>query len=290
MDAGGKVDFGALSEELALMAASGLAGIYSNGTAGEFHCQSEDEFDRLSEMLAGAARAAGLPFQIGVSESNPRRALHRLRRIKALRPDAVQVTLPDWVAPSDTEAARFLEGMASEGVPLVLYNPGHAKRRLSLEEIAALAADCPALIGAKLGGGDAGWYEQRRRLVPDLSIFVPGHTLAFGRGLGADGSYSNIACLSPHGALLHWRLACTAPDEGKKLEARIMRFIGEHLLPLARARSLSDAALDKAMAAAGGWGPVGPRLLWPYEGASEHDVAVLARAARDILPEFFENE
>ncbi|WP_343221509.1 dihydrodipicolinate synthase family protein [Mesorhizobium silamurunense] len=195
----GNIDWSATQDTVARLCASGVHGVYSNGTACEFHCQTEAEFDRLSEMVAQIAGAANIPFQIGISQSNPRVARERLKRVAGLRPSAVQFTLPDWWPPSDEEVLRFVSGLA-EAAPrtsLVFYNPPHAKRRLSLESIAALRTAVPSLVGAKLPGGDAGWYADMRRELPGLSVFVPGHTLATGYAHGAHGSYSNVACLTP---------------------------------------------------------------------------------------------
>jgi len=98
------------------------------------------------------ARAAGVPFQIGISQSNPRVARDRAARVRALGASALQFTLPDWWPPGDDEVMRLAGGLATvaDGTPLVLYNPPHAKRRLTLPEIAALRASVPALVGAKL--------------------------------------------------------------------------------------------------------------------------------------------
>ncbi|RWC35799.1 MAG: hypothetical protein EOS70_08780 [Mesorhizobium sp.] len=44
-------------------------------------------------------------------------------------------------------------------------------------------------------------------------------------------------------------------------------FLATHVLPFRACYAcynVSDAALDKAMAADGGWVPLDPRLLWPY--------------------------
>ncbi|TJV08378.1 MAG: dihydrodipicolinate synthase family protein, partial [Mesorhizobium sp.] len=132
----------------ARLCASGVDGIYSNGTACEFHCQTEPEFDRLCALVAAIAGRARLPFQIGISQSNPRVARERLMRVSALRPAAVQFTLPDWWPPSDGEVMRFVGGLCETApdMPLVLYNPPHAKRRLTLEGIARLRAAVPSLV------------------------------------------------------------------------------------------------------------------------------------------------
>lgn len=288
VDAGGAIDWTALEEEVEILCASGLHGIYTNGTAGEFHTQTEAEFDRLTGIVATRARAAGVPFQIGVCQSNPRVARERLARIGGIGAAGVQIILPDWWPPSPPEVDRFIDGMqeAAGDLPLILYNPPHAKVRLPLDRIAALRARAPGLIGAKLPGGDADWYAERRRLLPGFSVFVAGHTIAFGRPLGADGAYSNVACLSPGGALLHWRLAADDPAAAADLEARIQSFMQTHVVPLVASHGLSHAALDKLMAAAGGWGPVSERLMWPHVSAPEGSVAAVRAAMRAMLPEF----
>lgn len=288
VDRSGAIDWGALDEEIAILCGSPIDGLYTNGTAGEFHSQTEAEYERLTELVTARAARAGKPFQIGIGHTNARIARERLSRLAPLAPAAAQFILPDWWPPSMEEATRFVAGLdqAAEGVPLVLYNPPHAKRRLGLAEIAALRAHAPGLIGAKLPGGDAGWYAARRRLLPGFSVFVPGHTVATGRPLGADGAYSNTACLSPRGAARHWRLIESDQAAADELETRLNRFLNEHVVPLRTSHGLSDAALDKLMAAAGGWGPVSQRLLWPYSSATDDMVKAVAKAARNLLPDF----
>jgi dihydrodipicolinate synthase/N-acetylneuraminate lyase len=283
------IDWPALAEEVSILAESGVRGVYTNGTASEFHSQSEDEFDRISDLVASQARRAGLPFQLGISCTNARVARDRLTRAARLDPSAVQFILPDWWPPSLEEILEFVTGLASTApaVPLILYNPPHAKARLTIKEIAAIRAKTPALIGAKLPGGDQSWYDEVRSTLPDFSVFVPGHRIASGRIAGASGSYSNVACLSPSGAVRWWRQIEEAPDAALDLEQRINAFLAEHVIRLRGELGLSDAGLDKAMAMAGGWGPVDSRLLWPYRGAPENAVAAISAAARRDLPELF---
>ncbi|TIS56686.1 MAG: dihydrodipicolinate synthase family protein [Mesorhizobium sp.] len=283
------IDWSATEETIARLCASGVDGIYSNGTACEFHCQTEPEFDRLCGLVAGTAGRAHLPFQIGISQSNPRVARQRLMRVSALRPAAVQFTLPDWWPPSDDEVMRFVSGLAEAApdTPLVLYNPPHAKRRLTLDGIAGLRAAVPSLIGAKLPGGDASWYADMRRELPGFSFFVPGHTLATGYSQGAHGSYSNVACLNPKGAVRWWHMIRTDAAAAAKVEARIQAFLTAHVLSFRARYNVSDAALDKAMAAAGGWAPIGPQLLWPYGSVPDEEIASLAAAARRAFPEWW---
>jgi len=292
LDARGEIDWHALADEVETLCLSSLAGIYTNGSAGEFHTQTEAEFDKITGIVSQIARNTGKPFQIGVSCTNPRVARARLRRVAALRPMAVQFSLPDWWPPSTDEITRFVKGMQQAGgdTPLVIYNPPHAKVRLSIEQIADLRCVAPGLVGAKLGGGDADWYRKRRQIGDGFSVFVPGHSVAFGRPLGADGSYSNVACLSPDGAVRLWNLVETDPAAARAIETRIQQFLHIHVMGLAKRAGLSDPALDKMLAAAGGWGPVGPALMWPYSSATQEAVRTIAQVARQDLPELFEND
>lgn len=286
----GNIDFGALAELVDVLCQSGVAGIYTNGTAGEFFNQTGAEFDAITAIVLDRAGKASVPVQIGVSNSNPRVARDRLARITGSSAMAAQVTLPDWWPPSAQEQTRFLAGMAEagQGLPLILYNPPTAKARLNVPQIAALRLDAPHLVGVKVAGGDADWYAQRRDLLGDLSVFVAGHTVAFGRPLGADGAYSNVACLSPAGAVQQWEQIETDPDAASNFEDRFRRFLRETMIPLARDHGLSDAALDKAMAAAGGWLPIRPALLWPYSGASDEMVAAIRASAQTFVPELLQ--
>jgi len=108
------IDYPRLADQLDYLCAVNLSGVYSNGTSGEFYCQSEDEFDRISEMLADKCEAAGVAFQIGASHMSPTVCLARARRAAELRPGAIQVTLPDWAPCTDEEAIAFLNTVAKQ--------------------------------------------------------------------------------------------------------------------------------------------------------------------------------
>jgi dihydrodipicolinate synthase/N-acetylneuraminate lyase len=151
------LDLGRVAAEFDALLAARVDGVYSHGTAGEFHTQTEDEFDRVAQCLAEKCEAAGMPFQIGVSHMSTQLSRERLRRVAALAPGAVQVVLPDWFPVTEDEAVAFLDGMAEAagGIGLVLYNPPHAKRVLTPAEVGRLARRVSALVGLKTAGGDS---------------------------------------------------------------------------------------------------------------------------------------
>lgn len=290
IDADDRIDFARLAEEIDSLIAMGIDGLYSNGTTAEFYNQTEAEFDAIHRLFAEKCTAAGMPFQIGVSHMSPVISLERLHRVVDLHPGAFQAILPDWFPPTEPEIIAFLQRMADAAAPvgLVLYNPPHAKRTLSPEEIGRLKAAVPALVGVKVAGGDAGWYARMKQAAPDLSLFVAGHTLATGYSQGAYGAYSNVACLHPQAAQRWYdrmRVDLTAALE---LETRIQAFMRDHIHPYISVQGYSNQAVDKLLIATGGWSDAGTRLRWPYRWIPRDEADRLRPVARDLLPEFFD--
>lgn len=286
VDASGQVDLGAIDDQVAAYATAKCDGVYTGGTAAEFHSQSDADFQAMSERLASSARAHGLPFQISAAHPLAPGSLARIAIAAKLEPDAIQVTLPDWTAIDLQTAHRFFDRAldVAAGIPLVLYNPPHAKTVLSPDDLLSLATAHPSLVGLKCGGGDTDWYQAMAPVFERLSVFIPGHNYASGTAQGAHGSYSNMACLSPRAAVA-WKAMST--EDAAALEARIGLFLTEAIAPLL-ARGLPGFACDKAMAAAGGWTDISPRLQWPYEGATAEEVSRICGAARRHIPEFIE--
>lgn len=281
------IDYEILGREIDILLAAGVNGIYSNGTAGEFFNQTEEEFDKLNSLLADKCNTANRPFQIGCSHMSPIISLERLKRVAEFKPSALQVILPDWNVPSMKEILHFLEKMAkiADPVGLVLYNPPHSKKVLSPEDFGEILREGIPLVGCKVAGGDRFWYAKMKEHLSELSLFVPGHHLATGLSMGAHGSYSNIACLNPQIAQEWYQSMKTDMAKALQIEMRINLFLKENILPYLSVKS--NTAVDKFLAAVGGWMNLGTRLRWPYEGIGEDEVKRVRIKCKEILPEFY---
>lgn len=284
------IDWRFLDEEIGALMAAGLHGIYTNGTAGEFYNQSEAEFDTLSEKVAVAAEAIGIPFQLGCGHPLPMASLERVKRAKTLHPGALQIILPDWIAPNQLELFRYIEKIAHAAAPvgLVIYNPPHAKKQISPEGYRELLSEGFPIVGCKTAGGDDSWYKKMRDLPQPFSHFIPGHLLASGIQKGAKGSYSNIACLHPKAALKWYQMILKNPSEAKEWETKLGLFFREAILPLIQEEGYSDTAVDKFLAAIGGWAGIGTRLRWPYQGVPAEMAVEKRKQLEGILPGFFQ--
>jgi dihydrodipicolinate synthase/N-acetylneuraminate lyase len=284
------VDLDRLEREIAYLIAAGVDGIYSNGTAGEFCNQTEAEFDAIQDCLAEPCLRAAMPFVIGACHPDPRISLGRVRRAARLTPTGIQVILPDWWPVSEEEAIDFLAmaADAASGLPLVLYMPPHSKRVFAPETLAAILSQAPTVVGVKLGDGDAHWYEDARRWLDDVAVYVPGHHLATGVAESvAVGAFSNVACLSPAGAQRWTRMMADDLEGALAIEARLRRFMDDRVRPFGQQRGYSNAALDKLLAAAGGWADIGTRLRRPYRWIDPAEVPPLHLAVRKAIPELF---
>ncbi|SDM74092.1 dihydrodipicolinate synthase family protein [Nonomuraea jiangxiensis] len=282
------IDWARLEAALDVLVAVGLDGLYAHGTAGEFHTLGEDEYDRVNALLAEQCERHQLPFQIGAGHMSAQTCLARVARARELRPGAIQVTLPDWLPVSRGEVVRFLARVAAaaDPVPLVLYNPPHAKTQVPADLYPVIRREVPAVIGIKVAGGDARWYAEMERHAAGLAVFVAGHDLATGRRYGAAGSYSNIAALNPAGAMAWQRMMVAQPEAALDVEQRIREFFAAHVQPLQRS-GYASAALDKFLAHLGDWADIGTRVRWPYDSVDASLAVRLRPLVRAQLPELF---
>lgn len=289
IDADDNIHYERLAGEIDQLIAMKVDGIYSNGTAGEFYNQTEQEFDEVNGLLAEKCNRAGMPFQVGCSHMSPQISLERLKRAVALQPSAIQVILPDWFPPKMDEIIVFLRKMeeAAGSIRLILYNPPHSKVKLSPADFKTIREAGIQLAGCKLPGGDAAWYREMLGLNPGLSVFIPGHHLATGVRAGAHGAYSNVACLNPLVAQQWYNSMQTDMEAALEQEGRIQRFMNEQIVPYITQQGYSNQAADKFLAAIGSWAEVGTRLRWPYKWIPEAEVGAAKKVCRELLPEFF---
>lgn len=285
------VDYIHLKEEIEILAGFGVNGIYTNGTSSEFYNQSEDEFDRISQITAECCNSAGIAFQLGVSHPSPWISLQRLKRIASLQPGAVQIVLPEWSVPNNDEMMNFLERMTEEAAPcgLVLYNPSFAKRVLQPHEWAAIKKRIPNFIGVKVADGDEAWYACVREHAQGVAVFVPGHHLASAIQRGAQGAYSNVACLHPGAAQRWYKLMMTDMNTALEWEARIQAFMSNHIAPFITEQHYSNQAADRFLALVGGWCELSHCLRWPYKSIAYDEIQKVRAVAQQTLPEFIES-
>lgn len=170
------IDFTCLKNDLDFILKADVSGIYTNGTAGEFYNQIEEEFDMIQSLVAEKCSSKNILFQVGASHSSPPVCIGRIKRSKKLEPGAYQVIFPDWLPLTAEEQVLFLNKIAdiADPVPLVLYHPGHSKILLKPEDFSRLQKKIPEFIGIKVAAKGDVWFEAMKIHGEGLSVFIQG--------------------------------------------------------------------------------------------------------------------
>ena len=184
------------------MLKTGISGIYTTGSTGEFYALEFDEFKRMVDIEAELCRGAGLPLQIGCCSDVTAKTLRMLEYAAGTNGvSAVQAAIPYWMELTDRELLQFFKDLhcACPDLPLVHYNIPRTKRFLLGPDYRRVLEVAPNLIGVKFtfAGSHFGDLQQAIILNPELSFFVGKDLLVSGMLIGARGCYSSIVATDP---------------------------------------------------------------------------------------------
>ena len=270
---------------------TGVAGIYTGGTTGEFYAQDDDTFKRLTHIACDQAHAIGLPVQIGCTALSTRTARLRIRVALDAGADAIQIAYPFWLELKPDEVLAFFRGIAQEaaGTPLVLYHTSRCKRKMTPDEVGRLAQEVPTFIGMKDTGCDLDTLRALLAVVPDLAIF--GGEDFFERvPAGGRGGYCSISGLNPRFIVRYYALCRHGQlDEARPYATAVRRLLDEVLLPMVTEEGLWDSAVDRVMRVAGGH-DVGLNCQGPYRRATPAHVDRVRNWCRANAPQMLAGE
>ncbi len=264
---------------------AGMHGLYSGGTTGEFYVQDFGLFCEINEVLIETAHRFGKPVQAGCTALDTAEARKRIRRARQLGADLVQIALPFWLELDDEETMDFFRAVADEAgpTPIVHYDTGRAKRRISPALYQAIRKRVPTLWGTKFGGADLFLIGQITLANPDLKLFVGEVILASATPLGATGCYSALVNASPSWMLdyfeacrnRNWERAFAVQDQVRRLLSMLNP-------------KLQDTALDRVFGQLAGFLKCPLHSKPPYRSATQADLAQMRLWARKVAPEIFE--
>ena len=280
-----RLDEPRFAAEVRAYGGTGLHGVYTGGTTGEFYAQDDATFEQVARIACIEGHGIGLPVQIGCTALSTRTVRQRIRAAIAAGADAVQLAVPFWLELSDDEMLDFVCAAAEEAgaVPLVLYNTGRAKRKLSPELWGRLALAAPTLIGAKDTGATVDELRAVLAAAPGLAVFGAEHDLAAKTEAGGRGVYSSITGLNARRVVALYELCRLGRfEEAAPLEDELRRYTFELLLPMVR-EGLWDSAVDRVQRMAGGV-DVGLRCQGPYRSATPEHVERLRAWCRQHAP------
>lgn len=280
-----EVDVHRFARECRSYGDTGVHGLYTGGTTGEFYAQDDQSFETIAQIACKEGHAVGLPVQIGCSALSTRTARRRIRSAIKAGADGIQIVYPFWLELQPDEALRFFKEIAQEAgeLPIILYHTGRAKRKLTPQEIATIAQEVPTFIGMKDTGCDIPTLRAMLELVPDLAIF--GGEDFFDRiPCGGRGGYCSITGLNAQYVVEYYKLCAAGKlEEARDYHVTIKRLLDEALLPLNRNDGLWDSAIDRIQRVLGG-GDVGLRCQSPYRSATVAQLETVRQWCRANAP------
>ena len=277
-------------QEIRAYAGSGVRGVYTGGTSGEFYAQDDRLFGRIAAIACREAHDTGLLVQIGCTALSTRTAALRIRMAIDAGADGVQTSLPFWLELRDDEVLSFIASAADAAgdVPLILYQTPRAKRTISPSLLTELRRRHPTLLGMKDTGASVESVRAITQLVPGFAVFGSELDLLQKTQAGGGGTCSSVALLNA-GYIAEFYACCVDGrlDEAERRQATIERYFAEILLPMVKDEGLNDSAVDRVQRIAGGV-DVGLRCQGPYRSATAAHVGRLRgwceRSAPDLLP------
>ena len=189
----GEIDYSALKENCVRLASTGVDGIYTTDSDGEFYAIEWDEFKTLSKKFGETLADLDVSAQMGVTWINTRGIIDRIKASVDAGINTVHVGFPFFMPLTTADVSRFFSDPAS-AVPQarwIYYGHPSCLPLLKGRELAKLAAEFPdQLIGTKLNAYEISDLTDVFTHCPNLAHFVGERNLLFGSLLGARGCYS----------------------------------------------------------------------------------------------------
>lgn len=276
--------------EVRAYAGTGVAGVYTGGTSGEFYAQDDRVFEQVTTIACEEAHFSGLLVQIGCTALSTRTVCRRIRTALAAGADGIQIAVPFWLELQDDEVLSFISSAAeaADDVPLILYNTSRARRTIAPPLFAEASRRCPTLLGVKDTGATLEMVQAVARLQPGFAVLGSELDLLEKTQAGGRGTCSSVAMLNARYVAEFYAACVNGPlDDAQRRQATIQRYFAEILLPMVNDEGLKDSAVDRVQRMAGGV-DVGLKCQRPYRSATLAHVERLRRwcacFAPDLLP------
>lgn len=197
--ADGAVDHDVLGRVVDHAVDGGVAGLFPNGTTGEFASLTAEE--RAAVVETTVAHADGRPVVAGVADTAVADVLAHATLAVEAGADALVVTPPYYHAATEPAGNEtFLERIADEvSLPVLLYDiPSCTGNELAVDSVVRLA-EHPNVIGMKDSTGDFTRFNSLLRETPDEFLLLQGFDAQLLPSLrvGADGGINALSNVVP---------------------------------------------------------------------------------------------
>ena len=248
-----RIDTDALRENVRRCHEIGLHGVYTTDSDGEFYAIELDEFKEVIDAFADACGRLGMPSQAGVTWTNTRGTIDRLKFAAARGVLGAHVGHPTFMPMTDASFMQFWRDVSDavpDGFGLIEYNTPRQSHVLAGADFKRLADTFPKLVGVKYVQREVDTFIASRLAAPELAFFAgEGVLTAFGLH-GARGTYSWMAAYNPRFVLAWWDdIENGRWDEAARKNRRVLEFGAVAKRHLSEGGNL-HGIVNKALAAA----------------------------------------
>jgi hypothetical protein len=148
--------------------------LYIFGTAGEGHAVTETQFDTIARVFREEADHADSTAMLGVISLSLPAMLERIERGWRMGYRFFQISLPSWGALTDREVDAFFRETCGRftDCQFLHYNLMRAKKLLTGDDYARLAAAHPNLAAVKSGSMDKEFLVGLLTKAPQIQYFI----------------------------------------------------------------------------------------------------------------------
>lgn len=208
MNSDGSIDYEGFRKHIKNQLESGIDGLVPLCTTSETPTLSEDEEDKMIEIIMSEAREweksknVKIPIIMGAGSNNTRDAVRYTERAKKAGADAALVVTPYYNKPSKEGIFRHFEAVSKVGIPIVVYNiQGRTGVNIPTDVLARIA-ELPNIAGVKEASGNISQMmdviAKIKSKKPDFAVLSgdDGLTLPL-MAAGGDGVISVVSNLAP---------------------------------------------------------------------------------------------
>jgi len=154
VDDRGQINEGELRRFVSWLIASGVHGLYPNGSTGEFTRLTAEERRRVVQIVADE-NAGRVPILAGAAEANVRETLAACEAYAGMGARAVAIVAPFYYKLTpESVYAYFAEIARNSPIDLTLYNIPMFASPIDVPTIRRLADEFPRVVGIKDSSGD----------------------------------------------------------------------------------------------------------------------------------------
>lgn len=272
---------------------SGVPGIYTGGTTGEFYAMELDEFREIAFATIEECHANQTPAMIGCSSTYTLGAIRRAQIAAELGADAIQVTMPFWMEVQDRDIVPFFKSVskAAQGIPLSIYETTRCKNRLTIAQHRDIKSAVPAYGMVKANANTIGSTAQGCAALSEFINVFSGETQWAELGpCGVKGGCSSLVYWNPQLTLDFWSKVESGDWAAvNKIHNQITPLF-DYLHKQFGSKGFTDTAYDRLGGLALGVLRTSLHSRKPYPSVTEEDIRLLRDWCQSHFPQMLRSD